>query len=52
VFGGMGSFNDYAPFKRMADGTYAPILGMEGLEAISGKVYESAIALRVVGSVA
>lgn len=43
VFGGMGSFNDYAPWRN---GRTIP--GMETLAEASGNVYESALALRVV----
>ena len=45
VFGGMGSFNDYAPFRGGR-----VIAGMESLEDISGRVYESALSLRVIES--
>ena len=45
VFGGMGSFNDYAPFQN---GRLIP--GMEPLTEISGQVYQSALSLRVVES--
>jgi len=43
VFGGMGSFNDYAPWQN---GRVIP--GMESLTDASGNVYQSALALRVV----
>ena len=43
VFGGMGSFNDYAPWQN---GRTIP--GMEALTDASGNVYQSAFALRVV----
>jgi len=43
VFGGMGSFNDYAPWHN---GCTIP--GMETLAEASGNVYQSALALRVV----
>ena len=45
VFGGMGSFNDYAPFRQGR-----PISGMELLEEASGQVYQSALSLRMVES--
>ncbi|RXR07356.1 DUF6966 domain-containing protein [Pseudoxanthomonas composti] len=45
VFGGMGSFNDYAPFR-----SGRLIRGMESLDAISGQVYASALSLRVTGA--
>lgn len=43
VFGGMGSFNDYVPFKQGR-----LIAGMEALDEASGRVYEAALALRVI----
>lgn len=43
VFGGMGSFNDYAPWKNGQ-----VICGMETLDAAGSAVYESALALRIV----
>lgn len=43
VFGGMGSFNDYVPFKHGC-----LIAGMEALDEASGRVYEAALALRVI----
>ncbi|MFT3799765.1 MAG: hypothetical protein QM766_00970 [Burkholderiaceae bacterium] len=43
VFGGMGSFNDYAPWQN---GRTIP--GMEALTDASAKVYQSALSLRVV----
>ena len=48
VFGGMGSFNDYAPVRPAGNGTYAVIPGMESLTEVSGRVYDSAVALRVI----
>jgi len=48
VFGGMGSFNDYAPVRSTGDGAFAAISGMEGLTNVSGLVYDSALALRTV----
>ena len=50
VFGGAGSFNDYAPVRAEADGTFGPIAGMDGFDELSGNVYDSALALRVVGN--
>jgi hypothetical protein len=41
VFGGMGSFNDYAPWQNGQS-----IRGMEALSDVSGAVYQSALALR------
>lgn len=41
VFGGMGSFNDYAPWRS---GQVIP--GMETLDAASGAVYDAAPELR------
>lgn len=43
VFGGMGSFNDYVPYRA---GRLIP--GMEALDAVSEQVYQAAFALRVV----
>jgi len=41
VFGGMGSFNDYAPWRHGQ-----VIRGMEALDAASGAVYDAALELR------
>lgn len=41
IFGGMGSFNDYAPWRS---GQVIP--GMETLDAASGAVYDAALELR------
>ena len=41
VFGGMGSFNDYAPWRNGQ-----VIRGMEALDAASGAVYDAALELR------
>ncbi|WP_157480942.1 MULTISPECIES: hypothetical protein [unclassified Lysobacter] len=49
VYGGMGSFNDYAPVTQRSDGTYGLLPGMELIDTLSGKVYQSALALRVSG---
>ena len=43
VFGGMGSFNDYAPWQN---GRAIP--GMEALTDTAGRVYQSALVLRTV----
>jgi hypothetical protein len=51
VFRGMGSFNDYAPATKGPDGQFTSIPGMEKLEELSSQVYDSALALRVVGYV-
>jgi hypothetical protein len=48
VFGGMGSFNDYAPVRPVGDGTFAVIPGMESLANASANVYDSALSLRIV----
>lgn len=45
VFGGMGSFNDYVPFKHGR-----LIAGMEALDEASGRVYQAALALRVIAA--
>ncbi|NIK40541.1 hypothetical protein FHY12_002866 [Xanthomonas arboricola] len=52
VFGGSGSFNDYAPVVPQLDGTFNVIAGMERFDELSIKVYHSALALRVTGNVA
>jgi hypothetical protein len=49
VFGGMGSFNDYAPVRPIGNGKFAVISGMEELTDVSGRVYDSAVALRAIG---
>ncbi|MFL6585626.1 MAG: DUF6966 domain-containing protein [Luteimonas sp.] len=41
VFGGMGSFNDYAPWRNGQC-----IRGMEALDTASGAVYDAALELR------
>jgi hypothetical protein len=48
VFGGIGSFNDYAPVRPVGDGSFATIPGMESLTDISASVYDSALSLRTV----
>ncbi|MBB4133440.1 hypothetical protein [Xanthomonas sp. 3075] len=50
VFGGAGSFNDYAPVRAKADGTFGTVAGMDGFDELSGNVYDSALALRAVGN--
>ncbi|MEN5426216.1 hypothetical protein ABE522_07585 [Stenotrophomonas pennii] len=45
VFGGMGSFNDYVPFKHGR-----LIAGMEALDEASGRVYQAGLALRVIAA--
>ncbi len=50
VFGGMGSFGDYAPVREVPGGTFSVIPGMETLPDLSGRVYGSALALRTVES--
>jgi hypothetical protein len=53
VYGGMGSFNDYAPSIYDAHARrYRPIPGADDFEDVSGRVYEAALALRVVGRAA
>jgi hypothetical protein len=49
VYGGAGSFNDYAPVRANADGTFGIIAGMDHLSELSSKVYDSALAIRVIG---
>jgi len=49
VSGGAGSFTDYVPVRVAFDGSWKAIAGMENFDEISGKVYESALALRVIG---
>ena len=50
VYGGAGSFNDYAPVRAKADGTFGLIAGMDSFDKLSGNVYKSALVLRVVGN--
>ena len=53
VYGGMGSFNDYAPTCYDAQtGRYTAIPGTEAFDEIAGRVYDGALSLRVVGHVA
>ena len=50
VYGGAGSFSDYAPVTQAhPGGPFALIPGMESVDTLSGRVYQSALALRVVG---
>jgi hypothetical protein len=48
VFGGSGSFNDYAPVTTYQDGTFQVVAGMEGVGELAGNVYDAALALRVI----
>ena len=48
AFGGMGSFNDYAPVTVAQGGSVSVIRGMERLDQIAGQVHENALALMVV----
>ncbi|WP_408265267.1 DUF6966 domain-containing protein [Paraburkholderia sediminicola] len=49
VYGGMGSFNDYAPvIYDAATRRYAPIPGTEDFDSIRGRVFDLALALIVV----
>ncbi|RUL62029.1 hypothetical protein EKH79_14030 [Dyella dinghuensis] len=48
VYGGAGSFNDYAPVRANADGSFGIIAGMDHLSELSSKVYDSALAIRVI----
>ena len=48
VFGGMGSFNDYAPIAVAQDSSVSVIRGMECLDHIARQVYENALALMIV----
>jgi hypothetical protein len=50
VYGGAGSFTDYAPIQVTGVGTFKVIAGMEQLAELSGKVHSSALALRVIGN--
>ena len=52
VFGGSGSFSDYAPVMQKPDGTFSIVAGMESFDELAAKVYDSALALRVIGNVA
>jgi hypothetical protein len=47
VFGGMGSFNDYAPLSANPNGSFHVIHGMERLDQSASAVYENALALMV-----
>lgn len=52
IYGGAGSFNDYAPVTRVRDSGRLELLpGMEAVDALAGKVYRSALSLRTVGQV-
>lgn len=50
VFGGAGSFNDYAPATADATGRISVIPGMEQFNEVAEQVYQNALALRVVGN--
>jgi hypothetical protein len=50
VYGGMGSFNDYAPVAADAPGSFIVIRGMENLEVVANQVYERALNLMVTGN--
>jgi hypothetical protein len=50
VYGGAGSFGDYAPARAKTDGTFGTIPGMDRFSEVSGNVYTSALALRIVGN--
>lgn len=53
VYGGMGSFSDYAPTSYDAQsGRCTAIPGTEAFDEIAGLVYDGALSLRVVGHVA
>jgi hypothetical protein len=47
VYGGMGSFNDYAPIAADETGSFSVIGGMEGMDVIANHVYERALNLMV-----
>lgn len=50
VFGGSGSFGDYAPARPTASGNGFEIIpGMENVSSLAGRVYRAALDLRVVG---
>ncbi len=49
VFGGAGSFSDYAPVTKNGLGSgFELIPGMEDVDTLASKVYQSALAVRVV----
>ena len=48
VYGGMGSFNDYAPARSAGDGVLAVIPGMEKLPEVSKRVLDAALSLRLI----
>lgn len=53
VYGGMGSFNDYAPMRfDPISGRYSHLPGAETFDDVATRVYEDAIALRTSGTVA
>jgi len=52
VYGGLGSFGDYAPIKKESDWSpsWTPIPGTEDLDSAAVEVFERALALRSVDS--
>lgn len=48
VYGGAGSFNDYAPLVSPASGRPQAISGMENFDQIASAVYERAVELRAI----
>ena len=49
IYGGAGSFNDYAPVTYVGESGRLEILpGMEAVDTLAGEVYQSALALRTV----
>lgn len=49
IYGGAGSFNDYAPVTYVGElGRPEVLPGMEAVDTLAGKVYQSALALRTV----
>jgi hypothetical protein len=50
IFGGMGSFNDYAPARVDGEiGRASRILGMEAFDGAAAAVYDAAMKLVVIG---
>lgn len=49
VYGGMGSFNDYVPPGKESNGRYIVDPKFKKLSKFSGRVYDYALRLRVVG---
>ncbi len=50
VYGGHGSFNDYAPLLSDGHGGFNLIPGTERFSELAGAVYESALSLRAIGN--